>query len=112
LNVALSKRLLNDRLTVTVGSDFTLEGRNRNTGSNSNIAGNVNIEYLLSRDGRYRLRAYRRNQSDLVIEGQIIETGLGFALVVDYNQFREIFRSLKKRQSREEREARRARSSE
>src|SRR5690606_36200765 len=54
LNVALSKRLLNDRLTVTVGSDFTLEGRNRNTGSNSNIAGNVNIEYLLSRDGRYR----------------------------------------------------------
>ncbi|WP_346238103.1 translocation/assembly module TamB domain-containing protein [Niabella insulamsoli] len=107
LNVALSKRLLNDRLTITVGSDFTLEGKNRNNTSGSNIAGNVNIEYLLSRDGRYRLRAYRRNQSDVVLEGQIIETGLGFALVVDYNQFKEIFNSLKKRQRWEERRARR-----
>ncbi len=95
LNVALSKRLLNDRLTITVGSDFSLEGSRTNNRNGANIAGNVNIEYMLSRDGRYRLRAYRRNQSDMVIEGQIIETGLGFAMVVDYNRFREIFRSLK-----------------
>jgi len=99
LNVALSKKLLNDRLTITVGSDFALEG-SRNTGSGTNIAGNVNIEYALSRDGRYRLRAYRRNQNEGVIEGQIIETGLGFALVVDYNRFKEIFDSFKKRNRR------------
>ncbi|GAB3017638.1 translocation/assembly module TamB domain-containing protein [Niabella terrae] len=99
LNVALSKRFLNDRLTVTVGNNFALEGAGKKTNSNGvNLAGNVNIEYALSRDGRYRLRAYRRNQSDLIIEGQIIETGLGFAMVVDYNEFREIFRSLKSRE--------------
>jgi hypothetical protein len=27
-----------------------------------------------------------------VIQGQVIETGLGFTLTVDYNRFREIFR--------------------
>jgi len=109
LNVALSKKLLNDRLTVTIGSDFALEGaRGQNNNNGANIAGNVNIEYALSRDGRYRLRAYRRNQSTLVVEGQIIETGLGFVMVVDYNRFREIFSSFKSEEKlRQEREQRR-----
>jgi hypothetical protein len=97
LEVGLSKRLLNDRLTVTVGSSFGLEGPQAPGASSTNIAGNVNVEYALSADGKYRLRAYRRNQNESVIEGQIIETGLGFALVVDYNKFREVFQSRKKK---------------
>ncbi|WP_199120422.1 translocation/assembly module TamB domain-containing protein [Pedobacter sp. ASV28] len=91
LEIGLSKKLLSDRLTVTVGSSFALEGPQTANQNSTNIAGNVNIEYALSRDGRYRLRAYRRNQNESVIEGQIIETGVGFTLVVDYNKFREIF---------------------
>jgi len=97
LEVGLSKKLLNDRLTVTVGSSFGLEGPQPQGQSSTNIAGNVNVEYALSADGRYRLRAYRRNQNEGVIEGQIIETGLGFALVVDYNKFREIFHKRSRR---------------
>ena len=101
LEVGLSKKLLNDRLTVTVGSSFALEGPQQANQSASNIAGNVNVEYALSRDGRYRLRAYRRNQTESVIEGQIIETGLGFTLVVDYNRFREIFQKRRNRNRNE-----------
>jgi hypothetical protein len=97
LEVGLSKRLLNDRLTVTVGSSFGLEGPQTQSSNSSNIAGNVNVEYALSADGRYRLRAYRRNQTEAIVEGQIVETGLGFALVVDYNKFKQIFQSRKKR---------------
>lgn len=97
LEIGLSKKLLSDRLIVTVGSSFGLEGSEQQGQNSSNIAGNVNIEYLLSRDGRYRLRAYRRNQNEGVIEGQIIETGLGFALVVDYNKFREVFQKFSKK---------------
>jgi hypothetical protein len=97
LEVGLSKKLLNDRLTVTVGSSFGLEGPQAPGANSTNIAGNVNVEYALSSDGKYRLRAYRRNQNESIIEGQIIETGLGFALVVDYNKFREVFQSRKKK---------------
>jgi hypothetical protein len=97
LEIGLSKKLLNDRLTVTVGSSFGLEGPQTQSSNSSNIAGNVNVEYALSADGRYRLRAYRRNQTEAIVEGQIIETGLGFALVVDYNKFRQIFQSRKKK---------------
>ncbi|MFD0942035.1 translocation/assembly module TamB domain-containing protein [Pedobacter boryungensis] len=97
LEIGLSKKLLSDRLTVTVGSSFGLEGPKTPGQSSSNIAGNVNIDYALSADGRYRLRFYRRNQNEGIVEGQIIETGLGFTLVVDYNKFREIFQSRKKK---------------
>lgn len=100
LEIGLSKKLLNDRLTVTVGSSFALEGANTNNQNATNIAGNVNIEYAISADGKYRLRAYRRNQNESVIDGQIIETGVGFTLVVDYNKFREIFQKRAKRNNR------------
>lgn len=100
LEVGLSKKLLNDRLTVSVGSSFALEGPQAPGEKSTDIAGNVNVEYALSADGRYRLRAYRRNQNDVIVQGQIIETGLGFTLVVDYNKFREIFQKKRNRRTR------------
>ncbi|MBE7169868.1 MAG: translocation/assembly module TamB domain-containing protein [Williamsia sp.] len=105
LNVALSKRLLNDRLTVTVGSNFQLEGAqgNSTTGAqqrSNNLAGNVAIDYKLSQDGRYMLRAYRRNEYEGVLYGYIIETGVGFIINVDYNKFKQIFLSQKQREAK------------
>ena len=91
LNVGLSKRLLNDRLTVSVGNNFNLEGQNQPGQKATDIAGNVAVNYKLSADGRYMLRAYRRDEF-IVIEGEVIETGIGFTLTVDYNRFSEIFR--------------------
>ncbi|MGF1923472.1 MAG: translocation/assembly module TamB domain-containing protein [Bacteroidia bacterium] len=97
LEVGLSKKLLNDRLTVSVGSSFGIEGARPSGESSSNLAGNVNIDYALSADGRYRLRFYRRNQNEGIVEGQIIETGVGFTLVVDYNRFKEVFQKRSRR---------------
>ncbi|MEO5683965.1 MAG: translocation/assembly module TamB domain-containing protein [Chitinophagaceae bacterium] len=106
LNVALSKKLLNDRLTVTVGSNFELEGAQNSGQQSTNIAGNVALDYQLSKDGRYLLRAYRKNDYQGVLEGYIIETGIGFIISVDYNQLKEIFRSQKtKERLRAERRA-------
>ncbi|THU37132.1 hypothetical protein FAM09_19470 [Niastella caeni] len=103
LNVALSKRLLNDRLTVTVGNNFELEG-SQNTGRNSsNIAGNVAVDYSISKDRRYMLRAYRKNEYEGVIEGYVIETGVGFLITLDYNKFRNLFLGKKGREERRQR---------
>ncbi|TWR27985.1 translocation/assembly module TamB [Mucilaginibacter achroorhodeus] len=100
LNIGLSKRFLNDRLTVSVGNNFNLEGAQAGQ-KTSNIAGNVSVNYKLSKDGRYSLRAYRKDEF-VVIQGQIIETGVGFALTVDYNRFREIFGRKRTQQEREQ----------
>ncbi|RYY84634.1 MAG: translocation/assembly module TamB, partial [Chitinophagaceae bacterium] len=92
LNVGLSKRMLNDRLQVTVGSNFQLEGPQQSNQSSNNIAGNIQVNYQLSKDGRYMLRFYRRNDYEGMVDGYVIETGLGFVLSVDYNRFREILK--------------------
>lgn len=99
LNIGVSKSLLNDRLKVSVGSNFGLEGTERQNEEMTNIAGDVQIEYLLSRDGRYTLKAYRKNEYQLALQGQIIETGVGFVITLDYNEFKEIWQ--RRRRNRE-----------
>jgi len=93
-NVGVSKRLFSERLNVTVGTNIALEGGQQNSaGSNlgaSNVP-NLNIEYMLSKDGQYMLRAYRRNQYEGIVEGFIVETGIGFVMSVDYDRFKDIF---------------------
>ena len=91
LNVGLSKKFLNDRLTVTIGNNFNLEGQNQPGQKATNIAGNVSVNYKLSKDGRYMLRAYRKDEY-VVIQGEVIETGVAFSLTVDYNRLKELFR--------------------
>ena len=97
LNVSLSKQLLNDRLKVTVGSNFELEGPQRTNQQQSNLAGNVALDYMLSKDGRYMLRAYRKNEYEGELEGYIIETGLNFILSFDYDHFHDLFRKKAKK---------------
>ncbi len=96
LNIGVSKSLLNDRLKVTVGSNFGLEGSERQNEQMTNIAGDIQIEYLLSRDGRYMLKAYRKNEYQVALQGQIIETGVGFVITLDYNQFSDLLRRRKR----------------
>lgn len=92
LNVALSKRFLNDRLTVTVGKNFTVEGEDpaARGGSNTQSMPDITTTYKLSKDGRYMLKAYQRNQYEAILDGYFVETGVTFSLVMDYDKFYEI----------------------
>lgn len=103
LNVGLSKRLFDDRLKVSVGNNFAVEGDARKNEQMTNIAGDITLDYSLSKDGRYMLRAYRKNDYQVALQGQIIETGLGFIITLDYDKFREIFeRSKKNKEQRQQ----------
>jgi hypothetical protein len=97
LNVGVSKRLLNDRLKISVGNDFQLQGPQNSNTQNNNMVGNLAVDYQLSRDGRYMLRFYRRNQYEGIVDGYIVETGLSFILSADYYKLMNLLRS-KKRQ--------------
>lgn len=97
LDVGVSKSLFSDRIKVNVGSNFQLDNtyQNQNT---TNIAGDVSVDYRLSRDGRYMVRAYRKDQYETIVEGQVVETGVSFILTLDYDQFRELFRRKKEKE--------------
>jgi hypothetical protein len=96
LNVKVSKNLFDDRIRVTVGSDFQLE--QTNPGQNTtNIAGDASVDYRLSKDGRYMIRVYRKDQYETIVQGQVVETGVSFILTFDYNKFRELFENKKEK---------------
>ena len=95
-NVSLSKRLLNNRLKVSVGSNYELEGPQQSQQNNSNLIGNITVDYYLSQDGSYLLRGYRKNDYDYVLEGQVVETGLKFIISADYNKLKDLLRKKRK----------------
>lgn len=99
LNIAASKRLLDDRLKITVGNNFELEGPQSNTKqqNSSLIPGNLAADYNLTADGRYAVRAYRVTQDRGVLQGFVTETGLNFIVSLDYNKFWNLFRKKKNR---------------
>lgn len=93
LNVGVSKSFLQGRLTVAVGRNFLLESNNNAITRNPNeVFDNLSLNYNLTRDGRYMLRGYRKSDYQAVLEGYIIETGVGFVITVDYNLLSEVFR--------------------
>jgi hypothetical protein len=92
LNVGISKKLLNDRLKVTIGSSFGIEGDERANSDAANIAGDVSLEYQVTRDGRYVLKGYRKNEYQVAIQGEIVETGVAFIITMSYNKFEELFK--------------------
>lgn len=102
LNVGISKKLLNDRLKVTVGSSFGLEGPQQQNQDTNTIAGDVTIEYQLSKDGRYKLKAYRINKYQVALQGQVVETGVAFVITLDYNEFKELFQKVKAEKKKNE----------
>lgn len=95
LNVGLSKSFLSGRLSVSVGKNFMLENPGNLQNNPNEIFDNFSLNYNLTRDGRYVVRGYRRNEQQSVLEGYIIETGVGFIITVDYNTFADIRRRRK-----------------
>ena len=93
LNVAVRRQLFNNRLTVRLGTDVPLSGGNQGTsgtGSASNFAGDISLEYTLLADGRLRLRAFRQNAYE-DIDGAIVRTGASLVYQREYNNFSELF---------------------
>ena len=95
LNVGVSKKLFNDRIKVTVGSSFELEGSQQANEKATNIAGDVSIDYQITKDGRYKVRGYRINKYQVALQGEVVETGVSFIITMDYNKFKELFQRSK-----------------
>ncbi len=107
LNVAVRRQLLNNRLTVRLGTDVPLSGGNQSsqTGNVSNFAGDLSLEYTLLADGRLRLRAFRQNAYE-DIDGQIVRTGAALVFQRDYNNFKDLFAKVSRADKRQNRDIR------
>lgn len=100
LSITVSKSFANDRVTVSVGQNFGLQGQDAAAKAGASAGGfrpDINVSYKLTSDGKYMIRAYTRNQFEVVLDGYVVETGLAFVVTMDYNKFKELFRRKKKK---------------
>ena len=95
VEIGLKKQLFNERLSVQLGGTVDVEGERVQQNSASDITSDVTVEYKLTPDGRYRLKGFRHNQYEGVIEGQLVETGIGIQFVHDFNKWKEFFKAPK-----------------
>ncbi len=96
----VSKRLLNNRLTIRVGGNVNIQEGNPNTtspGNVNNLAGDVVVEYSLTPDGVYRIQVFKKNEYQDVIEGELNKTGVAFIFNRDFYTFRNLFKRKKNR---------------
>ena len=94
LNVAVSKNFINDRLTITAGKNFDVEGQDADAETvqqNSGVLPDLTVAYKLTKDGKYLMKAYKKDQFEVLVDGYVIETGVGFMLTMDYDEFKELF---------------------
>ncbi|MBZ9629894.1 translocation/assembly module TamB [Salegentibacter sp. LM13S] len=103
VDIEAQKSLLDDRLIVSVGSEVGVQGSNRPGEEASPVIGNVSIEYLLTESGRFRLKGFRRNEFENVIDGQLIVSGIAFIFTREFNEFQELWDNffLKEREEEE-----------
>ncbi len=91
LNVNARKELFNDKLIVSVGSQVDVEGSAQTPQQGNALLGNVSLEYLLTENGRWRLKGFQRNEFQSIIDGPLIITGFGVIFNREFNLFRELW---------------------
>jgi len=85
LDVQVSKKLLNDRLTIEASGSFDVEGERQYTGGNTSYSnGEFSATYALTENGEYKLKAYRENAYDL-FDGEVAYSGVAFIIEKSFN---------------------------
>ena len=81
---------INDNLVIKVGTTY-YDFASGSTGSASNIAGDFEVEYLITPDGRVRVKAFRLSEYDAIIARNDVKTGVGIYYTKDFDNFKELW---------------------
>jgi hypothetical protein len=94
-DVGLSTQFLNDRLLIDGAFGMT-SYKNASSQQTNTIVGDINIEYVLTKNRRWRVRAFNRtNTLDLLYNNAPYTQGVGMSYQRDFNSVRELFKGEK-----------------
>lgn len=94
LDVAAQKKFLDERLIIKVGSEVELEGTQEAGRDENPLIGSVSVEYLLTPNGNFRIRGFRKNVYENVIDGQTIVNGIALIFSREFNKFDQLWNSI------------------
>ncbi len=94
VDVALSTQLFNERLII----DGVVGTGSGNTQSSSSIVGDVNIEYKLANDGRFRVKAFNKsNEIDILTPNSPYTQGVGIFYRKEFDNLKGLFKRKKQK---------------
>lgn len=76
-SIKVSQRFFNDRFRATIGGRVS-SGGDPSMGNGARL-GDISLEWLIKKDGTHYLKLYRRYNYESVFEGEILESGIGYA---------------------------------
>ena len=85
-----AKRFYNDRISIILGGRVST-GKNVNAGQSQQFIDNVSIEYRLDNSGTRYIKLFHNKNYESLLEGEIIETGVGIVLRKKMLRLRELF---------------------
>jgi hypothetical protein len=99
VEVALSTQLFDDRLTIDGNIGVSPD---QNTQKTSSLVGDVQVEYSLTRDGRFRVKAFNRSNDISIVNNDVPYTqGVGVFYRKDFDNIRDLFTTSKKKRKLE-----------
>jgi hypothetical protein len=105
LSVNVAKSFADNRIIVKVGSTIALEQDNARTAQSQQVLTNVEVEYLITPDGRYRLIAFSKTDLEDIVIGRITRSGGGFVFQKDFDRFRYLFDPAKTEEEQKKQES-------
>jgi hypothetical protein len=95
LQLDVKRQLFDNRLLLDEGGSFMGLG-NTTTDNGTYFAGNFAVEYLISADGRFKVRAYVRPEQNALQNSVLPRYGAGLSYRREFNTIAEFFGGIKK----------------
>jgi hypothetical protein len=102
VQVALTKKFFNNRLSVNAGANVDFGDNNSQPGVVNNnkstyATGDFQVEYVLDKNGAWRAKTYNRNDYDNFNNRNINKTGIGISFRQDFDNWADLFRRRSKK---------------
>ena len=85
---SFAKRFWNDRLTVIIGGEVNSGNTNN---QNESFINNVSLEWRINKTGNRYIRLFYDKNYESILEGEIIETGIGYVYKRKLDNLKELF---------------------
>ena len=92
LQIALSKRFMNDRMTINVGGNVDFGDQfSDDVNSGTNFTGDFEFNYAITEDRRLKFKAFSNTDYDIFDQGYRTNAGLGLSFNRSFNNISELF---------------------
>lgn len=85
----VSKSLFDDRFKINIGGNYTTDA-NADENIAQNLISDISIEYVLNPNGSMNIKIFRHAGFESILEGEVIQTGIGFTYRKRLNSLRQM----------------------